>query len=190
MWGGGHLGARDVWLEQLVTDRLKMSALEARLTALEDRLRILDILAGSAHSSDVASQDYWTEMFTEDAVMDRGETRPNDIGRTAIVAIVGAPEQHMAIEAGMAHLAMLPTITIEGDRARATGYLLVVVPDDNASRIELPGKGTSPGLSIYQLTVNRWELARTQTGWQVTRRIVRPIAAHDARQILAAGIAF
>jgi hypothetical protein len=190
MWAGGHLVARNSWVEHLLTDGVNMSALEARLTALEDRLRILDILAGSAHSSDVASQDYWTKMFTEDAVMDRGEARPNDIGRTAIVAIVGATEQQTAIEAGMTHLAMLPTITIEGDRARATGYLLVVVPDGNASRVELPGKGTSPGLSIYQLTVNRWDLVRTQTGWKVTRRVVRPIAAHDARQILAAGIAF
>jgi hypothetical protein len=40
----------------------------------------------------------------------------------------------------------------------------------------------------YHLTVNRWELARTAVGWQVTRRVIRPIATDGARQMLRSGI--
>ena len=159
-----------------------------RLSLVEDQLAILNMLAGSAHSSDIASEAYWDEMFAENAVMDRGQDRPNDLGKENILAIVRGPEQRVAIEAGMAHLAMLPRIDIQGNSAVATGYLLVTVPDEGASRVELAGKGRSPGISIYQLTVNRWELVRVESGWQVKRRVVRPISADDARQILGSGI--
>lgn len=162
--------------------------LSKRLVLIEDRLAILNILAGSAHSSDVASEAYWDGMFAEAAVMDRGQGIPNDIGKDDILAIVRSPEQRAAIDAGMAHLAMLPHIAVDGDHAVATGYILVIVPDDQASRVVLPGKGRSPGISIYQLTANRWEFVRAGPDWKVSRRVVRPIAADDARQILASGI--
>lgn len=159
-----------------------------RLTAVEDRLAILDLLAGSAHSSDVASGAYWSSIYADDAAMDRGAGRARDLGKESILAIVNGADQQAAIDAGMSHLAMLPRVRVEGDRATATGYLLVVVPDPDGARVVLPGKGTSPGLSIYQLTVNRWELVRAAGGWQVTKRVVRPIAAEDAREILSRGL--
>jgi SnoaL-like domain len=167
---------------------VKADGFAERLAAVEDRLAILNLLAGSAHSSDVASASFWEAMLDEKAVMDRGSGRPEDVGKENILAIVQSPEQHSAIDAGMAHLAQLPYVTVDGNQAVATGYILVVMPDSNASRVTLPGKGTSPGISIYQLTVNRWELIRTPVGWKVSRRVVRPLASPDARQILADGI--
>jgi SnoaL-like domain len=80
----------------------------SRITATEDRLEILNLLAGSAFSSDVASEAYWTKMFTEDATFDRGTKQ--DKGRNEILKIINAPEQKEAIKAGMTHLAMLPHI--------------------------------------------------------------------------------
>lgn len=166
---------------------LNTEQLLARLTATEDRLEILNILAGSAFSSDVASEAYWTNMFTADATFDRGAAH-QDKGRDEIVKIINAPEQKQAIKAGMTHLAMLPHISLNGDTALATGYLLIVMPDTTASHIKLPGKGTSPGFSIYQLTVNQWKLSRTTDGWKVTNRTVRPISSADSRAILQQAI--
>lgn len=74
----------------------------ARIIATEDRLEILNLLAGSAFSSDVASESYWTKMFTEDATFDLGAAR-QDKGRDEILKIVNAPEQKEAIKAGMTH---------------------------------------------------------------------------------------
>jgi hypothetical protein len=134
-----------------------------RITALEDRFEILNLLAGSAFSSDVASESYWKNMFTEDATFDRGSTR-QDNGRDEILKIVNSPDQKEAIKGGMTHLAMLPHITLKGDNTVAPGYLLIVIPDTAASHVKLPGKGISPGFSIYQITVNEWKLLRTKEG--------------------------
>jgi hypothetical protein len=159
-----------------------------RLTALEDRLAIMSLLAGSAYSSDTASEPYWSAMFAEDAVLDRGGDRPVDRGRADILKVVNSANQHDAIAHGMAHFAALPHVTLDGDSAVAVGYLLVIVPDANAPNVDLPGKGTSPGLSVYQLTVNRWDLARGTDGWVVTKRIVRPLASGEATQLLRGGM--
>lgn len=162
---------------------LNTKQLIARIIATEDRLEILNLLAGSAFSSDVASESYWTNMFAEDATFDRGATRQNK-GRDEILKIINSPEQKEAIKGGMTHLAMLPHITLNGDTAVATGYLLIVMPDTTASHVQLPGKGTSSGFSIYQLTVNQWKLLRTTAGWKVSSRTVRPISSADSRVIL------
>ncbi|MEA5429428.1 nuclear transport factor 2 family protein [Arcicella lustrica] len=165
---------------------MSQKQLLSRLTATEDRLEILNLLAGSAFSSDVASESYWAKMFTDSATFDRGVKI--DKGRKEILKIVNAPEQKMAIKAGMTHLAMLPHIKLKGDSAVATGYLLIVMPDSAASHVKLAGKGVSPGFSIYQVTVNNYTLARTLDGWKVIKRIVKPIAAEDARAIIQKAI--
>jgi ketosteroid isomerase-like protein len=158
-----------------------------RITAVEDRLEILNLLAGSAFSSDVASESYWAKMFTEDATFDRGAGRQYK-GRDEILKIVNAPEQKEAIKGGMTHLAMLPHITLKGNTAVATGYLLIVIPDTTASHVKLPGKGISPGFTIYQLTVNQWKLLRTSDGWKVTNRTVRPLSSADSHAIIQQAI--
>jgi hypothetical protein len=180
-------GTKDTTALHTLISTLADEQFLARITATEDRLEILNLLAGSAFSSDVASEAYWTKMFTEDAVFDRGQGR-QDKGREEILKIVSGPDQREAIKFGMTHLAMLPHITLNGDSAVATGYLLIAMPDTTASHVKLLGKGVSPGFSIYQLTVNRWELVRTTTGWKVTRRTVRPITSNDSRNILERGI--
>ena len=165
---------------------LRQNQLLARVTATEDRLEILNLLAGSAFSSDVASASYWAKMFTDDAIFDRGIKQ--DKGRDEILKIVNALDQKEAIKAGMTHLAMLPYIKLKGDSAVATGCLLIIMPDSAASHVRLPGKGVSSGFSIYQLTVNKWTLVRTEDGWKVTQRMVRPISSANSRDILREAI--
>jgi hypothetical protein len=155
--------------------------------AAEDKLEILTLLSGSAFSSDIASEFYWRKMFIQDAIFDRGQER-QDKGMEEILKIVNAPDRHEAIKYGMTHLAMLPHITLKVDSAIATGYQLIVMPDTAASHVNLPGKGISPGFSIYQLTVNGWQLARTYDGWKVTKRTVGPITSNDTQNILTQAI--
>lgn len=166
----------------------KTKLLLNRLNILEDRLEILNLLSGSAFSSDVASSPYWEKMFSDQAVFDRGSGIPNNIGKDEILKIINNKDQKIAIENGMTHLAMLPHIKLMGDSAIATGCLLIVMPDSLASHVKLPGKGISTGFSIYQLTVNKWELIRTNNGWKVSKRIVRPILSSEARPLLKTAI--
>jgi hypothetical protein len=106
------IGLSVVLFSNCSTNKLEQKRLLARITATEDRLEILNLLAGSAISSDIASEAYWTKMFTPDAVMDRGQGR-QDKGRDAILKIVGGSDQKEAIKAGMTHLPMLPHITLK-----------------------------------------------------------------------------
>lgn len=163
-------------------NRLTNKQLLSRITATEDKLEILNLLAGSAFSSDVASESYWTKMFTDDAIFDRGVKI--DKGRKEILKIINAPEQKEAINAGMTHLAMLLHIKLMGDNAVVSDYLLIVMPDSATSHVKLAGKGVSFGFSIYQVTVNKYTLLRTIDGWKVSQRMVRPISATDARAII------
>lgn len=179
-----ELGDKDKLNLNTRMNTLEVEKLLKRITAAEDKLEILTLLAGSAFSSDVASESYWTKMFTADALFDRGAERPQDKGRDEILKVVNSPDQREAIKYGMTHLAMLPHIILNSDSAIATGCLLIVMPDSTASHVKLPGKGISGGFSIYQLTVNRWELVRTAEGWKVTQRTVRPITSNDSRDIL------
>lgn len=175
-----------ILLSSCAANNIKQNQLEARLKATEDRLEILNLLAGSAFSSDVASGAYWANMFTEDAVFDRGVKQ--DKGRNEILKIINAPEQMQAIKSGMTHLAMLPHIALNGNTAIATGYLLIVLPDSTAAHVKLPGKGISSGFSIYQITVNQWKLLRTKNGWKINQRTVIPISNTDSRAILREAI--
>jgi hypothetical protein len=170
-----------------IMETTQSSTTEARLRAIEDRLDILNLLAGSALSSDVASESYWQSMFADRAVMDRGG-KLGEENRERIMDIVRSTSQAQAIESGMAHAMAMPHVRIDGDRAVATGYLQVLVLDPNSPDVRLPGKDVRKALVTYHLTVNRWELARTAAGWQVTRRVIRPIATDDARQMLRNGI--
>jgi hypothetical protein len=166
----------------------KSASIEERLRAVEDRLEILNLLAGSALSSDVASEAYWQSIFAHNAEMDRGGNH-GVANREQIMEIVRSTNQAAAIESGMAHSLALPHIRIEGDRAVSTGYLQVLVLDPNSPTVTLAGKGSRQALVTYHLTVNRWELERTAQGWQVTRRAIRPIATEDAAEMLRSGIA-
>jgi hypothetical protein len=141
------------------------------------------MLAGSALSADVASESFWANMFTENAVLDR-KPDVQDRGRDELLKIIRGDGQHAAVEHGMAHLATLPFVTVDGDRASAVGYLLVVVRDEQARPVELPGKASTLRLSIYHLSVNRWEFVRTSAGWKVTNRVIRPLADPDAKEII------
>jgi SnoaL-like domain len=167
-------------------NNFRQKQLADRITTTADRLEILNLLAGSAFSSDIASEAYWKNMFTENATFDRGAKQ--DKGREEILKIVNAADQKEAIKAGMTHLAMQPHIILKGDSAVATGYLLIVMPDSAASHVKLAGKGVSPGFSIYQITINKWTLLRTKEGWKVSQRIVRPISSPDSRDILKQAI--
>lgn len=162
--------------------------LEARLSSLEDRLAILDLLAALPHSSDVGDQDFQNHAYHDDCVMDRDNADALVVGKTAIVGIVGGDSHRSAIQAGMVHFAGLPHIQIEGESAVATGYLQVVVPLPAGTGPKLSGYGQSNGLAIWRLTANRWELQKNNGSWRVIRRVIRSVPGEGFQSIIAEGL--
>jgi hypothetical protein len=162
--------------------------LEQRLRALEDRLEILNLLAASPFSSDIPSTSFWESMFDEKVVMDRGEGLEPIVGRDAVISILHSAEHISAVDSGMAHVAALPHIRIDGDRAVATGYLQVLVPNRFGPEVGLGRFPPSKGLVVWRLSANRWDLQRTGDGWRVTKRSIRTVPTPDASTLLHRGI--
>jgi hypothetical protein len=160
---------------------------ETRLRVIEDRLEILNLLAGAAFSSDVASETYQRSLYAEDVQMDLGPAKRAQ-GREEVVGFIKRPGHIEAIRGGLAHFAGVPRIDIEGDRAVATGYLLIIIPDPTREDVVLSDHGAAKTLLIWRMTVNRWELARTVEGWQVARRVIRPMADGEASALIRGGI--
>ena len=83
------------------------------------------------------------------------------------------------------HLAALPHIALDGDRAVVTSYLQILTPHPTAEPHEVPNHGVSKGFRIHRVASNRWELERTASGWKIRRRTVRTIdGSEPPREIL------
>jgi hypothetical protein len=164
------------------------ATLEERLQSVEDQLSILNLLAGSPFSSDVPSPAFWRTMYDGHAVMDRGEGQEELRGVDNLVAILDSGHHMAAVASGMAHVAAPPHIRIDGDRAVATGYLQILIPNPEGPEAALGQYPAARGLLVWRLTANRWELERTTQGWLVTKRSIRMAPAPDALQLLKRGI--
>ena len=158
--------------------------LEQRVRAIEDRLAIYNLIASHPPSADTGADYYTRAVYAEDGVFDRGP-HAGGAGPEAIAAVVKTPAHQAAISGGLAHFAALPYIELDGDRAVVTSYLQILMPDPNGLAVELSNHGTSKGFRIHRVAANRWELERTDAGWKIRRRTLRPLdGSEPARQIL------
>jgi hypothetical protein len=158
--------------------------LEDRLRAVEDTLAIYHLIASHPPAADTGSERYYRDAFMTDGVIDLGGGKTAN-GNEAIAAVVSTPEHQAAIAGGLCHFAGLPRVELDGDRATATSYLQIITPHKDAAPMEVSGHGCSSGFRIHRVGANRWELKRTQDGWKVTRRTLRPLdGSAGARELL------
>jgi hypothetical protein len=142
--------------------------LEERLRLIEDRFEIYNMIASHPPSADTGAGDYTASVWTEDGVFDH----------------------HRAIEQGIAHFAGLPYVRITGDTAYAISYLQILVPDRAGPLFDVPNHGSSRGFHVHRVSANRWEFVRTEEGWKIKRRTLRPLdGTEPAREILGGALA-
>jgi SnoaL-like protein len=163
--------------------------LEERLRLIEDRFEIYDLIASHPPSADTGASDYTDSVWTEDGVFDRGAEFARPTGRAAIAGGSSSPEHHRAIEQGIAHFAGLPYVWITGDTAFAISYLQILVPDRVGPMFDVPNHDSSRGFHVHRVSANRWESVRTNEGWRIKRRTLRPLdGTKPAREILKGAI--
>jgi len=158
--------------------------LDERLRAIEDRLEILNLIAGHPPSADTGADFYAARVYAEDGVFDRGEHLSGGHGNAEIAAMLQTPGHQAAIHGGLAHFAGLPHIAIDGDDAVVTSYLMILTPQPSGEAIEVPNHGASRGFRIHRVGANRWELTRTADGWKIKRRTLRPLDGSDPARAL------
>jgi hypothetical protein len=151
----------------------EISALEARLRAVEDRFEIMNLIAAHPPSADTGAVEYTRDAWVEEGVFDRGPILGAERGRDTIAALVAKQEHRDAIAGGMAHISGLPHIKIDGDKAVVVHYLQIIVPEKNLDSIEVPNHGSGRGFRPFRVLASRWELVRTAKGWKFKHRAVR-----------------
>ena len=153
----------------------RLAALEARVRMLEDQLAVQQLLNRWGPAVDTGDSAAAAALWTDDGVLE-SEISYLD-GPTGVSAMVESDGQQALIHQGCAHVQAFPLITIDGDRAIATGYSRVYLHQDDDS------------YAIWRVSANRWEFARTADGWRATRRTNHVIdGGPDARELLRGGL--
>ena len=127
------------------------------MSDLEDRVAIADLFTRYCCALDSGEIDTVVDCFTAEAVL---KSPMIDIrGHGAIRAFAGRFASQRAAGTQFRHLVTNIAATINGDRARATAYLLVLVSAHGGHRTLPPGR--------YEC-----DLVKQAGGWRFARRVV------------------
>jgi hypothetical protein len=160
-------------------------SVEERLQKVEDRLEILNLIEAHPPGADSGAGDFAASYWIEDGVFDRGAGLTGNKGKAAMAAGLQAPGFRQAMREGIAHFSGLPHIELNGDQATVTSYLQIVMPNPQGEPVELSSHGNSKGFRIHRMTVNRWDLVRTEEGWRIAKRRIRLLdTTDDGRALL------
>lgn len=147
------------------------ASLEGRLQRVEDQLAIYQIIssygpaADSCHMADL--EKHWDPDCVY-AMADFGTAQ----GYAAIKALFDAPFHQGLVSDGSAHIASLPHVVVEGDRAVATHYSQIYTHRQQA-------------FFCLRVSVHRWEFARQAEGWKMMRRTTSLLDGNaPARELL------
>ncbi|MFD3811662.1 nuclear transport factor 2 family protein [Rhodococcus sp. NPDC058639] len=154
------------------TAALVASLLE-RVQALEDKAAIQEVLSAYGPAVDAGDADAVGELWAEDAVYDI-DIRVME-GRDAITEMVRTRPHQDYINEGCGHLLDPVHIRVEGDTAVATCHSLLLRRNLDADSFR-----------VWRVTANRFELARIDGTWKITRRTARLLdGSAAARELLA-----
>lgn len=149
-----------------------MDELNRRLTRLEDREAIRDLIARYGPLADSGDAAALAALWTEDGryeVIGFATAQ----GREAIAALITGPVHQDLMAGGVAHLLGPVAITLDGDSAQAQGHSVVL-------------RHHAGAFQAYRVAANRWTLKRTAEGWRVHHRVNALLdGAAAARALLA-----
>ncbi len=173
--GGHHPSIAEFRIEEGST----VKELEARVAELEEKVRVLTdalelqtLMARYGPAVDSGSADAAADLWAEDGVYDSDGAAPMH-GADAVREMVNGPK-HQSLLPNCAHTIGPAVLDVAGDRAAATGYSRVYLRDGDA-------------FNLWRLAANRWDFARTASGWKVARRTNRLLGTDDAHELLRRG---
>jgi hypothetical protein len=150
----------------------RVQNLESRVRALEDELAIHRVIVRYGLCVDTGDAPRTSEVFAADGVYDTDVLVMR--GRAEIEAMIRG-DRHQGMVGRCAHQIGPAMVEVSGDTALAAGY----------SRVYLAGER---GIGIYRVSVNRWELERSEGSWRIRNRVTRLLGHDEARAVLAAGL--
>jgi len=152
----------------MAADDDRLDRLEQRIAALEDQIAIYQLLMTYGPSADSGSDDVVRAIHHPGAEYDSGLDVFRGGGQIGDM-IASFPLHRDIMAGGSAHLATMPVVHVDGDRATALchGQLLRFDREADAFR-------------IWRATAVRLEFRRTGEGWKIYRRANRLLDGSDA----------
>jgi len=154
-------------------DEERFAALEARMRAAEDQLEIARLLMAYGPLADSGAVQKAAELWTEQGIYDyRGGVSefgtPDRLeGHDALKAMYAGSVHHELIHSGSGHVTLMPSITVHGETADATGYCILL-------------RKAEEGWIVARASACHWTLKRTPKGWRIVERVNRLLDGSEA----------
>jgi SnoaL-like domain len=148
----------------------RLAALEERVGLLEDQLALYRLISTYGPAVDTGSSEAAAAIWDDEGFYEFDSSRLD--GPDGVAAMVRSDGHQSLIHQGCAHVMALPVVSVDGDRAQATGYSRVYRHQDD-------------GYEVWRVSANHWEFRRTEDGWRVSSRVNRTLdGSPEARAIL------
>ncbi len=148
--------------------------LSDRLTALEDREAVRELIARYGPLADAGDARALAELWTEDGeyVVTGFATAT---GHTEIAALIDGPVHRQLMADGCAHILGPAAVTVAGDTATARCHSLVL-------------RHEAGGFVVHRVSANRWTFRRTAHGWRAVHRENALLDGAEAARALLQGV--
>lgn len=141
-----------------------VEALAARLQRVEDELAIRRVILSYGPAADAGLAARAGGLWADDGEYDWDTVRPALVGPDEVESMLLGRGHQSLIREGVAHFAGPPLIEVDGDRATALSYSLVLRRDADEQRI-----------FVWRLGAAHWEFIRVDGTWRIRRRTHRQL---------------
>lgn len=140
-------------------EQARLDALESRVRQLEDQHEVAQLVAAYGPLVDAGEAERVAALWAED-----GEYDVEDLvmrSRADVEAMVRSAAHQGLVARGCSHFLGPAHVTVDGDRATAVCESVLLV------------RGREDRVFPARIGANRFDLARTEDGWQITHRTTR-----------------
>jgi hypothetical protein len=141
--------------------------LEARVRRLEDESAITQLVMSYGPAADAGLTLFAGQLWFEDGVYDWDANGEPHQGSAAVDAMLQSEGHQGLIERGVAHFTGPLLIDLDGDRATALTYSMVMRREEDR-------------YFLWRVSAVRWDVERVDARWRIRRRTNRLLDATGA----------
>jgi hypothetical protein len=151
----------------------ELEALRYRLERLEAEAAVTKVILSYGIAADAGMASVAGALWLEEGTYDWDATGAPHVGSEGVEAMLAGDAHQRLLAQGVAHVAGPPLLDVDGERARAVTYSLIMRREEGRSY-------------LWRVSAVRWDLERTHETWRVRRRTNRLLDATAAGSELLA----
>ncbi len=151
-----------------------MKDLDARVRRLEDESEIRRLLLSYGPAADAGLTSFAASRWFEDGIYDWDAKGEPYVGNRFVDEMLQGEGHQGLISHGVAHFAGPPLLEVDGDRATALNYSLIMRREEDR-------------FYLWRVSAVRWDVERANGSWRGRRRTNRVLDSNGGgRQLFAA----